>query len=317
MKDPLKNLTIAVTGDFGEVRSHENLRRWIQSNGGTFSQDIDENVTHLICNKEAWKKKLALVKKARKVKGLKIVSYDWLEDSLLKKSPRKEAAYFMKSLSAEKHKKDLLVKRAVKEGVQAFGKGCKEFKKDMLSEICEDNYHLYRDETGFDYDIVLARFDILTNKNQRYYLKLYETHSHPHLYACYIKYTRPGKTGTDMLAPLASLFSTAWNAFTKFFKAKTGKAWEMRLDSRWGLKAMGRAGGVVEKGMGEDLGKGEMGEKGEREETGGFVYTPPVLGRPRGRMPMGWVEPVQKGEDDGVGKQVMRTVVGDACAGGQ
>lgn len=55
MKNPLRRLTIAVTGDFGKVRTHEKLKQWIEKNGGTFVRKISDNVTHLICSKEDYK----------------------------------------------------------------------------------------------------------------------------------------------------------------------------------------------------------------------------------------------------------------------
>ena len=36
------------------------------------------------------------VKQARKIKKLKIVSFDWLEDSLMNHSPKREGGYLMK-----------------------------------------------------------------------------------------------------------------------------------------------------------------------------------------------------------------------------
>jgi hypothetical protein len=59
MKDPLKKVVIAITGDFGgKSRSIENIKRWIESNGGKYSTKIEDGVTHLICSKENWKKQV-------------------------------------------------------------------------------------------------------------------------------------------------------------------------------------------------------------------------------------------------------------------
>ncbi len=48
----------------------------------------------------------------------------------------------------------------------------------------KDNYHTYRDETGFDYDVVLARADLSKNINERHHLKVFlfptTTPFHPH-----------------------------------------------------------------------------------------------------------------------------------------
>jgi hypothetical protein len=55
MKDCLKQKVIAVSGDFGASRKHENIKRWIELNGGKYSTKIEKGVTHLICSKEHWK----------------------------------------------------------------------------------------------------------------------------------------------------------------------------------------------------------------------------------------------------------------------
>lgn len=46
---------IAISGDFGKPRSAENLKRWIEGNGGRYSTKVEDGVTHLICSKEHWK----------------------------------------------------------------------------------------------------------------------------------------------------------------------------------------------------------------------------------------------------------------------
>ena len=51
---------IVVTGDFGQDRSFEKMRQWIQINGGTFAYDINPSVTHLICSKEHYKRNKGL-----------------------------------------------------------------------------------------------------------------------------------------------------------------------------------------------------------------------------------------------------------------
>ena len=56
MKNPFKRFTIALTGDFGQGRSHEKMRDWVEANGGTFSKQVNSNVTHLVCSLKDWKK---------------------------------------------------------------------------------------------------------------------------------------------------------------------------------------------------------------------------------------------------------------------
>ncbi|KAI9709830.1 MAG: hypothetical protein M1812_007622 [Candelaria pacifica] len=291
MKNCLENLTLAITGEFGSARSHENLRRWIKNNGGAFAEQIDDQVTHLICSMDHWKKQHANVKEAMRYPDIKVVSYDWLEDSLHSKRARKETKkYMMKSILTQKRSEKAGKRRAIKEGVKTFQKGCNDAKTDLLStKKTTDNYHTYHDETGFGYDVVLARADLSKNINERHHLKvlpcpnhlppspppkppflpqsklsmkLFESHAIPHLYCTYTRYSRPGRSAGEDLTPIGSLFSPCFAAFTKFFKTKTGLRWEERLDKK-----------KVE---------GEV-----------FTYSPPVLGRPRGRMPEGWKEPIE------------------------
>ena len=54
----------------------------------------------------------------------------------------------------------------------------------------------------------------------------------PHTYACYVKYTRKGTSGREILAIPGSSWDLAFDAFRKFFKTKTKKDWNNRLDGR-------------------------------------------------------------------------------------
>lgn len=163
-------------------------------------------------------------------------------------------------------------------------------------------YHIYRDETDFDYEVKLARADVTTNKNERYILKvcaspnicfhlsppypvlvvvrshtqgwqLYESHTEPHMYATYVRYSSASgrKVGSDIRAPVGSTFEEALVAFKKFFKTKTCRTWEQRLDKM-------------------------------KLEEDAFVYGPPKLGWPRGRMPQGWEGPIDHTEATGDGE---------------
>lgn len=139
-KQPLKRFTIAISGYFGEQRSVEKMRQWIHANGGTVASDISTEVTHLVCSKEHFKKDVAmgmtystrvehwkglilmiwLVRKARKIRTVKIVSWDWLEDTLMKGRPLKEFEYLlapsMKCATETKEKKKAVRKENIKKG---------------------------------------------------------------------------------------------------------------------------------------------------------------------------------------------------------
>lgn len=111
---------MCLAGDFG-VKA-EKVRQWVEANGGRLSKHVDRNVTHLITTKDAFRKRVAygifdllskicppplnskwlvfIVREARRIKKIKIVSIDWLEDSLLSKDrrPKREGPYLWRGI---------------------------------------------------------------------------------------------------------------------------------------------------------------------------------------------------------------------------
>lgn len=147
MKHPLKRFAIAITGDFGETRTHDKMRQWIEANGGTFAPKISAEVTHLVCSKEHYKKSVTMgtyaywfrklithtcalpVQQARAIKSLKVVTFDWLEDSLMKGSRKWEKPYLL-SRQVKIDAKAKAEKKVVrKENIQ---KGCKLLSKHSI-----------------------------------------------------------------------------------------------------------------------------------------------------------------------------------------
>lgn len=111
---------MALAGAFGDARSHFNLKTWIESNGGIFAMKLTKNVTHLVCAKMCWKtpspkgtageswlsygqtKQSHAVKQALALRTVRIVCYDWLEDSILERCWIKDDAYFMATIFAKR-----------------------------------------------------------------------------------------------------------------------------------------------------------------------------------------------------------------------
>ncbi|KAL2401648.1 hypothetical protein ABEF93_007687 [Exophiala dermatitidis] len=87
MGKTLRNLCIASTNDFPGDKN-DKIKGWIEHNGGIFSKDMSENVTHLLASQKAWKKYHPLVREARRLRTVHIVRLEWLEDSLLGKLKR-------------------------------------------------------------------------------------------------------------------------------------------------------------------------------------------------------------------------------------
>lgn len=52
----LKGLIISVAGDLGSGKGNEQLKKWVDTNGGQWALRVTKAVTHLICSKEAYKK---------------------------------------------------------------------------------------------------------------------------------------------------------------------------------------------------------------------------------------------------------------------
>jgi hypothetical protein len=93
-----------------------------------------------------------------------------------------------------------------------------------------DNHHLYVDHTGYPYDCKLVRIDPRINANERYILKIYESHTTPHTYALHQRYANIRKTpSSEIVVPIGSEFATAFSKLREIFQAKTGKKWEDRM----------------------------------------------------------------------------------------
>ena len=73
-----------------------------------------------------------------------------------------------------------------------------------------------------------ARVHIINVRAQR--LQLYQSHSVPKYYACFVRYSESGHTKmTEVLAPAGSSLDGAMGVFRMFFALKTGVVWEERL----------------------------------------------------------------------------------------
>lgn len=142
MKDPFKGFIIATAGDFGRQRTSEHIKRWIEANGGRYVTKVDENVTHLICSAEHWKSQSSMGKfgdvqvecvsclltrrtvqaAIRYPKKIKVVTYDWLEDSLMSKIRKREGDYLIKKhVKADRRKKNA-AKRQEQSALKKEGK---------------------------------------------------------------------------------------------------------------------------------------------------------------------------------------------------
>ncbi|KAF2470191.1 uncharacterized protein BDR25DRAFT_226538 [Lindgomyces ingoldianus] len=129
----------------------------------------------------------------------------------------------------------------------------------------KDLYHLYHDTTGFSYNILLIRANLLKNQSERYNIRLYESHTVPHVYCTVVQYApargewSSADSGTSnvsekharlislvssaepttptptiqpfktILTPLSSPFQPAFSTFRHAFQDLTLLSWEQRL----------------------------------------------------------------------------------------
>lgn len=131
MGNGFRRVNACLAGDFGS--KSEQAKKWIEAHGGTLSKELHGKVTHLITTQNSYRRKISIgiafqggnhagsltersVQEAKKMKGVKIVSIDWLEDSLLhnKGRPKREGPYlFTVSKTA---RKQALMQEKVKAG---------------------------------------------------------------------------------------------------------------------------------------------------------------------------------------------------------
>lgn len=173
----------------------------------------------------------------------------------------------------------------------------------------QDLYHIYIDATGFEYKLLLLRHHHQHNTFARYDLRLYESHSLPHVYCTLVRYTPPAlppslpsslptlpssttpttqhplptsttppstltapRPNRHLLTPPSSPFSPSFTAFRHAFRDLTLLSWHERLETEV-QRLRARAFGVepyVWRAPGRGLPCGVMPAQGYVE--GGWVW---------------------------------------------
>ncbi|GAB7365582.1 hypothetical protein MBLNU230_g6653t1 [Neophaeotheca triangularis] len=131
--------------------------------------------------------------------------------------------------------------------VDPFSRGSRKARNELLSA----NHHIYRDSTGFAYEVLLTKVDIKKNRNERHNLTLtlqiYESNAFPHTYAVNAHFAATKQLAThNVPCAVGSTFLAAFRVFQKLFKEKTGVDWEVRhifSERKKEVEAMGRAKG--------------------------------------------------------------------------
>ena len=132
----------------------DKIKQWIELNGGRYTVNVDRQTTHLVCSKERYKKpnplgrvlhlqhhlgpvyscviKISLmhnsydaniwkVKRAKAAAHVKIVTYDWLEDSLLAKRRKADKNYLLSRITKTTAKKKVITAAARRKQLEEGG----------------------------------------------------------------------------------------------------------------------------------------------------------------------------------------------------
>ncbi|KAK4216698.1 hypothetical protein QBC37DRAFT_84564 [Rhypophila decipiens] len=216
-----QGLVIAVTGFKGGKWNETNMSRWISLRKGRLSSQMDASVTHLVCSEEDVKQKHPKVREAQKrgIKNCKLVTLDWLEDSMHAKRVLPEGDF--------SPQKALLKAKKIEARKKQVEKGFEQAVKTVNTNL----YHHYQDHTYFTYVVTLRRDHV--TPGERYVLFLEESNnSKPHLYWFFAKYYKnKGNTYAHVYRPsfTSGLFQREFDHFKHFFKTKTGIDWDDRL----------------------------------------------------------------------------------------
>ncbi|PVH93742.1 hypothetical protein DM02DRAFT_732938 [Periconia macrospinosa] len=132
MGNSLKGLVITATGDLGPGKGPDQLRKWVDANGGRWVPRVQKGITHLVTEKEAWKKNSEAVQQAKKL-GVYIVSFDWLEDSLQKGRKVAEKKYTWEHIRMQRRMSKAIKRHGVEHDTKKFNEGCAKALEDIGS----------------------------------------------------------------------------------------------------------------------------------------------------------------------------------------
>ncbi|KAL7823451.1 hypothetical protein V8C26DRAFT_425534 [Trichoderma gracile] len=205
-----KNLVIATAGPLPGQLTTENLRQWTTIRKGVFTEDFDDQVTHLL-----FKEALVRGKKQH------IVHCDWFEISAVNDKKLPEREYSMRSILAKQN--------AAKREQPRIERGKREGERAVNTNL----FHIYTDRTFFSYQIDITRDDIETGDvGQRYTLYLWESNAKPHLYwfaAKFMKKKGASQPSFHRPSPCSGPWRREMDLFMDFFRIKTGLEWQDRV----------------------------------------------------------------------------------------
>ncbi|KAK4193604.1 hypothetical protein QBC35DRAFT_479706 [Podospora australis] len=256
-KQMFRKFNIAVVGSLGGVGkgaeqwNDTNLNRWITLRGGRYRKNqVDRNVTHLVCSEKEFKSRSREVQAALKMKRIHIVALEWLEFSMINRMVLPMEEYSFREKLRLQLEKERLEKK------QAHGA--------ILAERAVDTsyYRVYQDQLFFQYEVELFRENEEEeegSRGEKYTLTIYESLALPRLYWFVAKFSKSKHDAQPKYYranDYPGLFDQEFALFEAFFRIKTGIPWEQRL--------------VVDPGT---------------MDKSFFRYTPPTGGKPVGCVP--------------------------------
>jgi hypothetical protein len=133
---------IAVAGQYREY-PYAKVSGWIANLGGSASTNADKTTTHVVATEKAWKRKDQAVAIALKLieqgeADIKIVSFDWLEDSVNNKTKKREGPYLWTKLDGTVAKQDAARAREEKAKKAKGNVG-------MMTEVFQESTEKYVD----------------------------------------------------------------------------------------------------------------------------------------------------------------------------
>ncbi|KAL2680900.1 hypothetical protein Neosp_008503 [[Neocosmospora] mangrovei] len=217
-----KGRILAAAGPLPGQLTVENLKRWASIRKGDFVDHFDEDVTHLLCTREQFDKRVPRVKDAlKRGKRFHIVHCDWFEFSAVKNKRLPEKEFSMRNILAKQN-----AKRRERARIERG-------KRDGEKFVNTNFYHIYRDRSNFVYQLDITRDDEAAGEfGQKYTLCLWESNAKPHLYWFTAKFTkRKGNSQPTYHRPseCPDKWRPQMDLFMEFFRVKTGIPWEDRV----------------------------------------------------------------------------------------
>lgn len=156
----LHGVVVAIAGDLGPGWSPADVARWTAYHGGRFAAAVsrgnEEGVTHLLCTRDEYSKaparRDASLQTLAACAGVHVVLRDWLEDSLHARRRCAERSYLLRSVlqrAAQPADADARQKRLA--ALRARGR------REGETFVDRSLYRVYRDATGFAYQVTLLR----------------------------------------------------------------------------------------------------------------------------------------------------------------